>query len=129
MVAVVVAAMALADPTRAAPPATLVLEHEQLAAVARGDGASLSYTAHRVILRKRVRYAWVWWPVRVEAVLTREDGVVRLVTDRVLVRGRDYPAGVTKADSKIAGLVRVESAAARVEIRRAGRVVYAQDLD
>lgn len=123
-------ALALVGPAFAdAPPNTLVLDGAKLAAKAKGDGATLSYDAGRVVLRKRVRYAWVWWPVRVEALFVRRDGRVRLGVDKLLVRGKAYDRGKEQAQERIDPLVdEPEGTVDRVEIRAGDELLFEQSL-
>lgn len=114
-----------------APPPPLVLEHAELVARARAGGlrdASIEGGAECAVLRGRVRYAWVWWPVRVEARFVRVTGRVRLRALELRVRGRSMQGRLADADARLARLVDEESSASRVEIRDGGRLVYGQEL-
>lgn len=129
---IVLAAFAFAADVIAEDPPALVLDHQEIVARARSGGlrdASLTYPDDRAVLRGRVRYLGLWWPIRVEAVFVREGARVRMRALELFVRGRAMPARRGDADARIARLVDEESAAVRVEIRDGGRVVYVQGVE
>lgn len=114
-----------------APADCLRLDHAKLEAKARKGlaGATLSYTDDRVILRGRVQYCYLWFPVRIEASFEAAGGRVRLVASDLFVRGRAVPSRLEQANDRLAQLVDVETEADRVDVFRAGKRVYSQELD
>lgn len=108
---------------------SLVLDHATLEAKAQKARAQITYASECVVVRTRVKYAWVWWPVRVEAVFVSEAGHVRLKATRLVVSGKNMPQRLREADARVAKLVDVESSADVVEIYQGSEVVYKQVLD
>lgn len=108
---------------------TLVLDHATLERTAAKARTTVTYETGVVVLRTRVKYAWVWWPVRVEAVFVREDGHIRLKATKLVVSGKSMPSRLKEADARVAKLVDVASDADIVEVYQGSEVVYSQVLN
>lgn len=121
LLALLIAASARAD--------SLVLDHASLAARAAKARTVITYEDDCVVLRTRVKYAFVFWAVRIECVFIREGSHVRLQARKLLVQGKSMPGRLAEADARVAQLVDVESSAAEVEIRQGSEVLYSQVLD
>lgn len=132
VVALLLVSVASACVAEAAPPAPLVFDRAELVARARRGGlrdASIEEGEGCAAIRGRVRHLGLLWPVRMEALFVREGGRVRMKAFRLLVSGRVMGARLPDANARLERLVDVESAAARVEIRDGGRLVYGQEVD
>ena len=110
----------------------LILDHDMLQSMARTGPAKdvrLEYTDDRVLFKTRYRAAVVWLDVRLEAQFVRAGARVHLEAKRLTVGGLNQNgARFMEASEKLAHLVDVETAAQRVEIYRAGKLAYAQEV-
>lgn len=121
---------AAARPLRVAPPPPLVLEHGELVARMRKGGVGAPLVENRdgqLSVAGRVTPLSI--PVRAGARFVRERGRVRLAVQEFSIRGAPRPDYQALADAKLARLVDVESAAARVVVMKDGRELYAQEVD
>lgn len=125
--------LALAGPVLAdGPPAALVLDHDMLTSMARTKEPEvrIGYTADRVELRTRRSALVGWIDVLLTARFERAGGHVRLVAQSL--RAGPLEQRGTRFEDARAGLLKlvdVATDAERVEIYKAGKLVYSQVLD
>jgi hypothetical protein len=129
MRALLVLLLAAAPALAQTPP--LILDHDMLTAMARtgAPAVEISYTPTRVVFRTRVRVLLGWIDVQAEAVFVREDKRLHLALQALKAGGLVQNASrFFEASKKLGKLVDVETAARRVEIYKAGKVVYDQEV-
>lgn len=109
----------------------LILDHDMLTSLARSGvpGINIVYTPSRVAFVTRFRAAVLWIDVRAEAIFVREAGRLRLALQYLSAAGiRQNASRFDEAKAKLAKLVDVETPARRVEIYKAGQLVYTQEV-
>lgn len=111
-----------------AGPGPLLLDHDFLTSMARtgAPGINIEYTADRVLFKTRVRRL-VWIDVRLEALFVRVGARVHLAARKLTAAGLlQNGSRFDEAAAKLAKLVDVETLADRVEVYKAGTLVYSQ---
>lgn len=132
VLALVLLELAAAPARPQTPAAALVLDHDMLTSLARTKQPEvrIGYTPERVEIRTRRSALVGWIDVLLTARFERCNGHVQLVAQSLRAgplgdqRGKRFE----EARAGLRKLVNVKTAATRVEIYRAGELVYSQEL-